>query len=80
MYIHIYNLYSILKTSEYDDVLVRQLHPVSPVLLPFLTFYVDLNKWTDGLTGWPGTVSSHASGPYRAAVWPFIGVQRINLK
>jgi hypothetical protein len=23
----------------------------------FLTFYVDLIKWSDGLTGWPDTVS-----------------------
>jgi hypothetical protein len=29
-----YNLYSILKTSEHDVLLVRQLHPVSPALLP----------------------------------------------
>jgi hypothetical protein len=32
-YIHIYNLYSILKTFEHDVLLVRQLHPVSPALL-----------------------------------------------
>jgi hypothetical protein len=69
MYINIDNLYSILKTSKYDVLLVRQLHLVSLVLLPsghgfklhflhyFLTFYVDLIKWVDGLTGWPGTVS-----------------------
>jgi hypothetical protein len=31
---HIYNLYSILKTSEYDVLLVRHLHPVSLALLP----------------------------------------------
>jgi hypothetical protein len=42
---------------------------VSPALLPsvhgfephllhrFLTFYVDLIKWADGLTSWSGTVS-----------------------
>jgi hypothetical protein len=29
-----YNLYSILKTSEHDVLLVRRLHPVSPALLP----------------------------------------------
>ena len=69
MYIHIYNLYSILKTSEHDVLLVRQLHTVSPALLPlghgfepdllhrFLTFYADLIKWADGLTGQPDTVS-----------------------
>jgi hypothetical protein len=63
-YIHIYNLYSILKTFEHDVVLVRQLYLVSPVLLSsghgfephflhcFLTFYDDLIKWVDGLTGW----------------------------
>jgi hypothetical protein len=29
-----YNLYSILKIAEHDVLLVRRLHPVSPVLLP----------------------------------------------
>jgi hypothetical protein len=29
-----YNLYLILKTPEYDVLLVRKLHPVSPALLP----------------------------------------------
>jgi hypothetical protein len=29
-----YNLYSILKTPDYDVLLVRQLHPVYPALLP----------------------------------------------
>jgi hypothetical protein len=53
MYIHIYILYSILKTSEHDVLLVRQFYSVSF----FLTFYADLIKWVDGLTGWPGTVS-----------------------
>jgi hypothetical protein len=33
-YIHIYNLYSILETSEHDVLLVRQLYLVFPVLLP----------------------------------------------
>jgi hypothetical protein len=33
-YIHIYNLYSILKTSKHLVLLVRQLHRVSPALLP----------------------------------------------
>jgi hypothetical protein len=68
-YIPIYNLYSILKTSYHDVLLVRQFHPLSPALLPsghgfeshllhrFLTFYADLIKWVDGLTGWPDTVS-----------------------
>jgi hypothetical protein len=72
MYIHIYNLYSILKISEHDVLLVRQLHLVSFILLPsgyrfephllhcFLTFYVDLIKWADELTGWPGIVSRSA--------------------
>jgi hypothetical protein len=70
-YIHtyIYNSYLILKTSEHehDVLLVRQLHPASPALLPsghefephllhcFLIFYADLIKWADGLTGWPGS-------------------------
>jgi hypothetical protein len=26
----------------------------------FLTFYADLIKWADGLTGWPDTVSRPA--------------------
>jgi hypothetical protein len=51
-----YNLYSILKTHEYDVLLVRWLHPVYLTLLPsgrgfdphlmhcFLTFYADLTK------------------------------------
>jgi hypothetical protein len=26
----------------------------------FLTFYADLIKWIDGLTGWPDTVSRSA--------------------
>jgi hypothetical protein len=29
-----YNLYLILKTPEHDVLLVRQLHPVSPALIP----------------------------------------------
>jgi hypothetical protein len=29
-----YNLYSILQTPDHDVLLVRQLHPVSPALLP----------------------------------------------
>jgi hypothetical protein len=29
-----YNLYSILKTHEHDVILVKRLHPVSPVILP----------------------------------------------
>jgi hypothetical protein len=39
----------------------------------FLTFYADLIKWIDGLTGWPDTVSGmchscrpRASSPCRA--------------
>jgi hypothetical protein len=50
----------------------------------FLIFYVDLIKWTDGLTGWPDTVGmtclGQSCGPCRVAVWPSIGVHRINLK
>jgi hypothetical protein len=60
-YIHIYNLYSILKTFEHDVLLVRQVHPVFPAFVPsghgfephlmhhFLTFYADLIKWVDRL-------------------------------
>jgi hypothetical protein len=60
-YIHIYNLDSILKTYEHNVILVRQLYSMSPALLPlghgfephllhhFVTFYVDLIKWADGL-------------------------------
>jgi hypothetical protein len=52
---------SILKISEHDVLLVRQLYRVSPALLPsrhgfkphllycFLTFYADLIKLADGL-------------------------------
>jgi hypothetical protein len=72
MYIHIYNLYSILKISEHNVLLVRQLHPATLVLLPtrhglephllhhFLTFYTHLIEWADGLTGVPDTVSRSA--------------------
>jgi hypothetical protein len=71
-YIHIYNLYSILKTHEHDVLPVRQLYLVFPAILPlghefkphllhrFLTFYDDLIKWSDGLTGWTSTVSRPA--------------------
>jgi hypothetical protein len=67
-YIHIQFIFNI-KASKYDVLLVRQLHLVSPALFPsvhgfephflyrFLTFYVDLIKWTDGLTGWPDIVN-----------------------
>jgi hypothetical protein len=75
-----YNLYSILKTYEHDVLLVRQLHLVSPAHLPsehefgphflhrFLTFYTDLIKWTDGLMGWPDTVSMLASHTWARVV------------
>ena len=71
LYIHIYNLYLILKTFEHD-VLVRWLRPVSLALLPsarafefhlfhcFLIFYADLTKWSDSLTGRLRTVSRPA--------------------
>jgi hypothetical protein len=76
-YIHIYNLYSILKTFEDDILLVRQLYLVSLAFLPsghgfephilhrFLTFYADLIKWADGLTGWPAQSAGRhdVSGP-----------------
>jgi hypothetical protein len=83
-YIHIHNLYSILKTSEYDVLLVRQLYLMYVALLQsrhgfkphflhhFLTFYVDLIKWAD--------VSCGPRGFGSTAVWPSIGVQQINLK
>jgi hypothetical protein len=51
----------------------------------FLTFYTDLTKWLDWLTGRPGTVSrptcrgrscgpraSGLAGPCWATVWPFV--------
>jgi hypothetical protein len=72
MYIYIYNLYAILKTSKHYVLLVRQFHLVSSALLPlghglephilhrFLTFYADLIKWADGLTAWPSAVSRSA--------------------
>jgi hypothetical protein len=62
-YTHIYNLYSVLKTSEHDVLLIRRLHPVystfllsskhgfEPHLLyRFLTFYADLIKCPDMVT------------------------------
>jgi hypothetical protein len=68
-------------------------HRFKPHLLyHFLTFYVDLIKWADGLMGWPGTVSRpawrawgqscgpRASDPCRATVWPYIGVHWVILK
>jgi hypothetical protein len=67
-----YSLYSILKTLEHDVLLVRRLYPVSLALLPpwrgfklhllhrFLTFYANLTKWPDGLTGRPSTVNRPA--------------------
>jgi hypothetical protein len=87
-----YNLYSILKTPRHEVLLVRRLHPVSPTLLPsvcgfkphilhhFLTFYVDLTKWPDGLMSRPGQQTGvlcpgRSCGPRascRAAVWPSI--------
>jgi hypothetical protein len=69
VYTYIYNLYFILKTFDDDVLLVKQLHLVSLILLPsgyefkphlmhnFLTFYADLIKWADGLTGWPDTIN-----------------------
>jgi hypothetical protein len=47
-----YNLYSILKTPEHQ---VR-----TPPPDHFLTFYVDLTKWPDGLTDRPNTVNRPA--------------------
>jgi hypothetical protein len=69
-YIYIQFIFNI-KKFEHDVLLVKQLHLVSPALLSghgfelpslhyFLTFYADLIKWADGLTGWPGTVSRPA--------------------
>jgi hypothetical protein len=34
MDMHMFNLYSILKTPEYDVLLLRKLHLVSPALVP----------------------------------------------
>jgi hypothetical protein len=34
----------------------------------FLTFYADLIKWIDGLTGWPDTVSRSAWRAYAIVV------------
>jgi hypothetical protein len=89
-----YNLYSILKTSKHNVLLVIRLHPVY-VTLTFLpsvrgfephflhrsfTFYDNLTKWTDGLTGGPtrsagrscGPRASSLAGPCRATVWASI--------
>jgi hypothetical protein len=86
-YIHIYNLYSILKTSQHNVLLVRQLHPVSPHFFQqgmgsnptfsctvFLIFYADLIKWTNGLTG-----RHDVPGPelWPAGVWPVSGRRRL---
>jgi hypothetical protein len=36
-------------------------HGFEPYLIHrFLTFYANLIKWADGLTGWPDTVSTSA--------------------
>jgi hypothetical protein len=79
-YLHMYSLYSILKTPDHDVLLVRRLHPVSPALLPlgrgfephllhhFLTFYADLTKWSNGLTGRPNTVSRPMCRAWAGAV------------
>jgi hypothetical protein len=32
----------------------------NPTSAPFLTFYADLIKWANGLTGWSGKVSRSA--------------------
>jgi hypothetical protein len=56
------------------------LYLVSPAFLPsghgfkphliyrFLTFYADLIKWVDGLTGWPNTVSRPAGRAWARVV------------
>jgi hypothetical protein len=55
----------------------------------FLIFYADLIKWADRLarhsqqtdmTYMGQSCGPRASGPCWAAVWPYIGVQRITLK
>jgi hypothetical protein len=80
-----YKLYSILKTHEHDVQLVRRFHLVSSALLPsgcgfehdllhhFLTFYANLTKWPDRLTGWSGTISTPASRAWAGAGAPSIG-------
>jgi hypothetical protein len=59
----------------------------TPPPAPFLTFYSDLTKWPDGLTGWPDMVSRPVCHAWagavarrrRAAVWPSICMQRYGL-
>jgi hypothetical protein len=73
-----------IKTLRHEVLLVIRLHPVSPALLPsgcgfksyllyrFLTFFVDLTKWPDELTGRPGTVRARVGPPFGhlyAKVW-----------
>jgi hypothetical protein len=44
--------------TQYSPALLPSGHGFEPHLLQrFLTFYADLIKWIDGLTGWPDTVS-----------------------
>jgi hypothetical protein len=75
-----YNLYSILTTHKHVVIFVRRLHPVSSALLlsgcrfePYLlhrilTFYANLTKWSDGLTGQPDMVSRLACHAWARAV------------
>jgi hypothetical protein len=85
-YIHIFNLYSILKTFEHNVLLVRQLHPVSLAFLPsghgfkphilhrFLTFYADLIKFN--LAGPAQSTGRHdVLGPelWPVGLWPVPG-------
>ena len=61
----------------------------TPPPAPFLTSYVDLIEWADGLvrhsqqarmTCLGHSCCPRVSGPCWATVWPSIGVQQINLK
>jgi hypothetical protein len=84
MYIHIYNLYSILKTFEHDVILLTRLHLVSPALFPsrhgfkphllhyfFLKFYAVLIKWA-GLAQSASRNDMPGSELWLAGVWPVL--------
>jgi hypothetical protein len=72
-----YNLYSVLKTLDYDVLLVRQLHQVSPTLPPFNQMARRANGPArhshQADMSCPGqSCGPRASSPCRAAIWPSI--------
>jgi hypothetical protein len=98
-YIHIYNLYSILKTSKHDvimDSFTQCLSPFfhqgmgsNPTSCTILRWFNQMGRQANGLirhsqqadtTCLGQSYGMWVSGPCWAAVWPSIGLQRINLK